>query len=462
MRFVVVLSLWLSACAAAPADPREAIVVQALVDADEVLLRTRPELMAGKYQRMAGSTFDFFRGNLPVAVADWEAGRTSRSGFGGTSFPVAGLGDPHPENFGLLLGRDGTFTFEPNDFDSASLVPYLFDVRRLVTGLAVATRATGQTAAPEAVARAAAESYVTTFLGLSDGSLTPMPVTGPGDSRVLQDTFERGLRDLTARAELRDLTVVEAGQRRFIRGPPNENEPTETLASLHPDLVASLPELLTRLPEPGAMLDVVRQFGSGVASWPRLRFLVLLDGPTESRDDDLLVEIKELTEAPTAAWFRPYAVAADAPSRVEAALRRAWFRPDADPRWYATAWRGLPMQVRTESEANKGINTSRFTGARASEAELVKLAHVLGTILARVHFTGSSREAIDDVRAQLLRDPESFALEQANFALVQSEELVADHQRFLHALETLGPTLGVQPDVRELPTGFPREVFGPP
>ncbi|MGV3623639.1 MAG: hypothetical protein ACO1OB_22660, partial [Archangium sp.] len=175
-----------------------------------------------------------------------------------------------------------------------------------------------------------------------------------------------------------------------------------------------------------------------------------------------IVELKELTAAPTAAWFRPYAVAADSPSRVEAALRRAWFHPDADPRWYATAWRGLPMQVRTESEANKGINVSRFTGNRASEAELVKLARVLGALLARVHFTGSSRDAIDDVRKQLLRDPESFAIEQGNFALVQSEEVFADHERFLHALETLGPTLGVQTDVRELPTGFPREVFGPP
>ncbi|MGV3624561.1 MAG: DUF2252 family protein, partial [Archangium sp.] len=280
MRSAVVTALCLSACAASPVDPREAIVVQALVDADEVLLRTRPELMAGKYQRMSGTTFDFFRGSLAVAVADWEAGRTSRSGFG-NALPVSGLGDPHPENFGLLLGRDGTFTFEPNDFDSASLVPYLFDVRRLLAGLAVATRSSSPASAPDVVARAAAESYVSSFLGLSDGTLTPSPITEAGDSRHLQDLFERGLRDLNARAELVDLTVIdESGQRHFLRGPPNPNEPTEVFQDVHPDLLASIPELLTRLPERGAMLDVVRQFGSGVASWPRLRFLVLLDGPT--------------------------------------------------------------------------------------------------------------------------------------------------------------------------------------
>lgn len=461
MRPVCVITLCLLGCAAAPADPREAIVVQALVDADEVLLRTRPELMAGKYRRMAGTPFDFFRGNLPIAVADWEAGRTSGSGFGGTALPVLGLGDPHPENFGLLLGRDGTFTFEPNDFDGAGAVPFLFDVRRLVTGLAVATRARSPKASPELVARAAAEAWVTRFLALADGA-APEPITGAGDSKLLEDVFSRGRRDLLARAELRDLTVVdEHGARRFLRGAPDESEPTGVLEDLHPDLVASIPEALARLPNHGAILDVVRQLGSGVASWPRLRILVLLDGPTAARDDDVIVELKELTEAPTAAWFRPWAVATDTPQRVEAALRRAWFRPDADPRWHTTTWRGLPLQVRTESEANKGLKTSRWAGARAAEEELVKLGAVLGGLLARVHFT-SSRAAVDEVRAQLLRDPERFALEQSNFAAVQSEAVLADYAVFLTALETLGPTLGVQPDVRELPVGLPREVFGAP
>ncbi len=457
MRRALFTMLCLGACAPPAVDGREARVVQSLVKADEVLLRTRPELMAGKYARMAGTPFDFFRGALPLAVADWEAGRTSQSGFGLDTLPVLGLGDPHPENFGLLTDRDGVQALEPNDFDSASRLPFLFDVRRLLTGLALGARVRSPEARLEVITRAAASSYATHLL--SDEA--PTRVVDAGDSAVLQDLFRRGARDLAAREELSALTVVEDGRRRFLRGAPDATEPTAVLATPPGDLAATLPQALQRLSAGGAVLDVVRQFGSGVASWPRLRFLVLLAGPTDALDDDVIVEIKELAEAPNAAWYRPFAVATDTPQRVEAALRRAWFVPDADPRWYTTAWRGLPLQVRTESEANKGLNTSRWVGARATEEELTKLGVVLGALLARVHRM-SEAEVVEGVRTQLRRDPESFAIEQSNFAVVESAQVLGDYDTFLHALEALGPSLGVQHDARELPQGFTREVFGGP
>lgn len=41
--------------------------------------------------------------------------------------------------------------------------------------------------------------------------------------------------------------------------------------------------------------DAARELGSGVASFPRVRVLVLVRGPTASPDDDVILpEIKEL------------------------------------------------------------------------------------------------------------------------------------------------------------------------
>ncbi len=451
LKRVLTLCALLSACAP-PQDEREARVASVLSRADEVLIRTRPELMAGKYRRMATNAYDFYRGALPLAVADWEAGRISSSGFTNATLPVNGLGDPHPENFGLLLGRDGVFNFEPNDFDAASRVPYLFDVRRLVVGLGVGARQRNPNVHVAVIGLAAAQAYADAMLSGDAGV-----IDAPGDSAILQDLWERGTEDLADRKELNELTQLDGGARRFLRGPPDPSEPEALFADVPVGL--ELNSAVSQLDNP--VLDAVRQFGSGVASWPRLRYLVLLEGPTNAHDDDVIVEVKELAEAPSAAWYRPYVVALDTPSRIETAIRRAWWRPDADPRWYTTEWNGLPVQVRTESEANKGVNVSKWSGVRASEVELAKLGSTLGALLARVHLR-SEPEVVTSIRKQLARGADVFALEQSNFADAESAQVFTDFTRFQHALEALGPTLGITQDPRELPRGFQREVFGGP
>ena len=443
-RVFLLLSLALTACAP-PADPREATVVQALVRADEVLIRSRPTLAAGKFERMASNPYDFFRGTVPLFRADWEAGLVSQSGFDINTQPVLGLGDPHPENFGLLTARDGSLALEPNDFDSADRVPYLFDLRRLLIGLGVGARRNDPSATVEPIALAAATAYANALI---TGEPSQRITAAPADSAVLDDLFRRGARDLNARAEL-DLTVVTDGVRTFRRGPPDLAEPTQTLVDVPPQLISSLKDVVTPLNEP--VLDAVQEFGSGVASWPRVRFLVLLAGPTDALGDDVIVEVKELTESPLAGWYRPQVIAADTPARVDAAIHRSWSIPDADPHWFTTGWLGVPVQVRTESEANKGINTSRWLGTRGNTAALTALGTTLGEVLARVH-RQSGKAVVDSLVAQVGRDVEIFAIEQTNVAVTQTDQLFADYERFRAARERLGPLLGVVVDQEQVPT----------
>lgn len=434
-------------------DARQATVVQVLTRADEVMLRSRPELSAGKYARMAAGPFDFYRGSLALFRADWEAGRTSQSGFLTGTPPVLGLGDPHPENFGLLMDRDGGLALEPNDFDSADRVPYLLDVRRLTTGLALAARMQRPDEDPVDLARATALSYATTFIGLADGG-TPERITDGHASVVIEDLFRRGARDRLAHAELVNLTEVDdAGVRRFLRG-ADPTEPTAVIEDVKPQFVDGLPEILARLGPSTRVLDAVRQYGSGVASWPRLRFLVLLEG-------DVVVEVKELSESSLAGWYRPALVARDTPSRVEAAARRAWAMPDADPRWFTTSWQGLPLQVRTEAEAQKGVKVERLVGARGTPEALSKFGAVLGALLARVH-ARSEPEVVAALAAQLARDPQAFADEQAAFASAESVQVLEDFARFQDARLRLGPLLGVVNDARDRPVSLADALFGSP
>lgn len=446
--------LVLAGCGPGP-DAREATVVQALVRAEEVTLRTRPALVTGKFDRMAAAPYDFFRGAVPLFRADWEAGRVSQSGFSLHTEPVLGLGDPHPENFGLLEARDGTLALEPNDFDAADRVPFLFDLRRLLIGLGVGATAAHSGFDVRPIAQATAEAYAAALLGAAP--VQSARITSAVDSPILEDLFKRGARDQQSRAELSALTTLtEAGTRRFLLGPPDAAEPTQTLEPVEAEVRAALAGLLEPLDQP--LLDVVREYGSGVASWPRVRLLVLLAGPTAAPEDDVIVEVKELTESPFAGWYQPAFVAADTPARVQNELRRAWAIPDADPRWFTGALLGFPVQVRTESEANKGLNTSRWVGARGTPAAVSALGVTLGALLARVHLQ-SDPSAVASLRAQLQRDPQVFAQEQANLAVEETRQLFEDFEHFKTARARLGPTFGLTPAEDALPTGPAAALF---
>jgi len=460
--FAAGLSVVAMGCSAPALDARTGELVTALVRADELVIRARPELAAGKFQRMASAPFDFYRGTLPVFRLDWELGRTSRSGFATNTLPVLGLADPQPENFGILVASDRTAGFEPNDFDSADRVPYLFDLRRLLGGLALGVRLQSPGTSPAAIARDAARAYAESMQAFAAGA-QPERIESPGGSLILDDLFRRSARDLASRAELTQLTVVEGETRRFRRGVIDPAEPTETLEDAPSFVVDAVPDALARLGEDPAwtVLDVVRQFGSGVASWPRVRFLVLVRGPTDAVDDDVILELKELAESAVAGWYRPALPADDTPARVESALRRSWARPDADPRWFTTEWLGFPFQVRTESEAHKNLRVSRWVGARATPVELSKLAVVLGQLLARIHGR-SGAATVASVAAQVGRDIDVFADEQANFAEVHSQASLDDYARFQAALEQLGPTLGLRVDPRELPSPTLQAFYGDP
>lgn len=461
MRLLFFLALLFFACAAPP-DAREAEVVDTLTQADQVLLQSRPVLTAGKYAQMATAPYEFYRGNLALFRHDWEAGTTSRTSFFTDVAPVWGIADPHPENFGVLLAEDGTLGFEPNDLDSADRVPALFDVRRLVGGLALGVKISAPDVSAHDVALAAAQGYAQALIGFAHGAgLTR--IDSPGDGTVLKDIFKRANRELAARSELTDFTVVDASGRHFKQGIYDPTAPTGELGPVPAAVRAALPGLLARLGSDPAftVLDVAREYGAGVSSWPRVRVLVLLRGATDAPDDDLMLEVKEETESGVAGWYAPTLSTDDVAQRVENAARRAWSRPDAEAHYFCGALLGVPVQVRTEANAQKSVRVTRWLGDRGTRSELVTFATLEGALLARIH-ARSEPATVALLAAQLSRAPDVFAEEQAAFADAHADLVLADYARFLHALATRGPTLGVTRAPDTTPASDAEAFFGSP
>lgn len=445
-------------------DDRTSTVASVLARADEPLLRSRPGLVEGKLARMRGGPYEFFRGSVPLFKADWATGTAgvSRSRFHVARPLVHGLGDPHPENFGTLRASDGTLAIEPNDLDGADRLPYLWDVRRLAIGAAVAASLANaddpaaQARSREArrsVARAAALAYAKTAIAIAAGQPSPRATRGAGGP-VADDLFKRAERDGPIRRELADDTVLEGGARRLRRGVLDPADPTQLFVEAPDTARAALPAALASYrasldaPPPAeelTILDVVRELGSGVASWARVRLVVLVRGPSDGPDDDRLLEVKELADSGTATPIGPYLHADMVQERVVRAARGAWARPDADPSWGSSSLLGLPVQVRAETSWHRTVRVSRMVGARGTPEAIAAIVELEASVLARAHAATDAGEPdpTPAIAAAIGQDVEGFADEQADVAEAYCALALDDAWRLGLALDALGPRLGV-------------------
>jgi hypothetical protein len=469
LRLCVLLVLGAGACTPF-LSAREAELATVLARADAALLRERPLLAEGKYQRMAASPSAFHQGSLALFRQDWELGRSSRSDFLADLPPVSGVGDAYLEAFGLLasgpverLDDSAILTLEAVELESAGPVPYLFDVRRLVAGLRLVDLAARRLpdggsrldggSPPDELGLAAARAYAEELVARADAGDSGPPLTeGDVEGAALRELFTRASEALRSRPELARLTELdEAGAPRLRRGAVAE--PGRVLSSLPPWARRELPTLLRlRLGDlPWATpLDAVRDFGQGITSFPRLRALVLLPGPTAAQGDEVLLEVRELDETPLAGWYRPPAAQAEAGPRVQAASARVWSAPGAGARSFTGTWLGLPVQVRTVGDAVPRLSVERLlapgNAALRTPDSLRGLARTLGRLLARIH-ARSEASTVRAIAARLTADVERFAQEQSAFATAHAAQTVDDAQwlALLLGPSRLGPRLGATP-----------------
>lgn len=461
-----------SACAGSDLSDREAFVAGAIARSDETLLRSRPRLVESKYRTMAASTYDFFRGTLPIYLRD---ATDARQALGRTSMPwalepVAALGDPHPENFGLLLAADGTLGFEPNDFDAADVWPALVDLRRMLVGLALAVRSSNDGAgdAHEAaraamgdIVRRAALSYVASVTAWADGEAFARIADDRG-SDVLKDLRRRGERDIASREELDELTRLDtaSGTRRFWRGVDGADslhELRDVPANVERALDGAIDEYVRSLESPPSAwffrrLDAVRELGSGVASLPRVRLLVLVRGESDSPDDDVVLEVKELPDSGAFATLLPGRYADDVQSRIRLFSRTIWGSGNAAPLWGTSELLGFPVQVRIESEAQKSVRVERLRSDEGTPEALGRLGEILGELVARAHtrsVTTGRTESLARYASRLAASRDTFVEEQVRVAIEYAGVVERDREGFVRALAELGPRLGLPEDATD-------------
>src|SRR5439155_16968478 len=93
------------------------------------LISADPDAWRGKFRKMAGSPFAFYRGSAALFYRDLATGQDPF--LNEQTGRVWIQGDLHAENFGTYMNGAGLLVFDANDFDESYVGGFTWDLKRL-------------------------------------------------------------------------------------------------------------------------------------------------------------------------------------------------------------------------------------------------------------------------------------------------------------------------------------------
>ncbi|HEY8143777.1 MAG TPA: DUF2252 family protein [Kofleriaceae bacterium] len=435
---------------------------------NQAQLEHAPHEVAGKLAKMARDPFSFMRGSgrqLLRDLADHPAWSQPTAFADPASSLVLLVGDPHPENIGVYRAG-GELRADWNDFDASFHGPFHLDVRRLAVSLAVMARlvAPDNAGLGRALAEEAATAYGEEMMSLDAGG-DPFRARA-ADGEVIEDLLEHAAEDGAERIELLRYTAISSGRRAMIYGdiaPPEEEvgyavdrlvRLDDAERALVHALLATYPDSLVGSAPPAgffAVKGMARELGVGVASYALARFLVLVEGPSDSVADDRLLELKEEPAGLALAGqpVLPFPLYGSDAERVVAATRALQEDAAADPLLGWAVSGRLSVRVRELSGYQRQLDVDRFVRQLAegdwSVGDVLDFATVCGRLLARAHGLGRTADGAighEVIAPVVARDPGGFSAETADFAAAYVEQVVDDRDLLIELLEARGPLLG--------------------
>lgn len=334
----------------------------------------------GLREKMSASAFAYFRGTNRVfndtVCAEWQEAHQAS--------PVVGLhGDAHVEQYAVASDGRGLA-----DFDEAAFGPAIVDLARFATSLHLAART-----------RADGDAAVAAFLDGYMAALADPEATAP------EPAVAKRTRDAFAPSVSTWLARVEAMIQPPAAAPEGEEE-QRALAEYALKMQRFRPDL------PAGFFTMKRggKIALGIGSARQKKYLVRIEGPTASPDDDVMMEAKEASAEPLGRCLQSTGSAA-----LRSVVGEARFGGGPERllgvakihgrRYSSHAWRPHYREI--------GVEDLR-TGA-----ELAELARDVGVQLGRHHpvllsgpFAEALREELSDLatRVRPTLSPRSAAL----------------------------------------------------
>ena len=422
-------------------EERQTKIVDVLVDAFSGLMDADPDAFRQKFRKMAADPFAFYRGSACLFYADmereedrWADERTSR---------VWIQGDLHAENFGTYMDGDGVFVFDVNDFDEAYLGHFTWDIKRMVASVALLA---WMKAISDADIAVLIETYVRAYLEQvryfvesdRDHEYALRLETTEGEiQEILLETR------LNTRIDLLDRTTLvnENFERRFRRSPGVRELDDAERARVHDAFQA----YLQTIPEPKRfrsltyeVKDIVGRQGFGIGSAGLPAYNVLVEGPTQALENDVVLSMKQGNVA------APSRIVND--ERIEGYFKHHGHRTAVSQRAlqaHADPWLGyteideIGFVVSELSPYVEDLDWSDLT----EPEQMSPVLDYLGRATAKVHCVADEDsdptivgfQTEDEIIEAISGNEEEFVEEMVKFGTQYAETVRDDHRLFVDA-----------------------------
>ena len=412
-----------------------------LMEAFSELMAADPDAFRTKFRKMAASPFAFYRGSACLFYADmgqrqdrWANDRTGRIWI---------QGDLHAENFGTYMDGDGVLIFDVNDFDEAYLGHFTWDLQRMAASVALLgwTKAISD----EDIA-ALISTYIRSYLEQvhsfveNDRDHEFSLRLGTTEGWIRQLLFEARL---NTRVDLLEKTTLidENFDRRFRRGPgvrDLDDDEKSRVREAFEAYLETIPDAKRFRSLTYEVKDVVGRKGFGIGSAGLPAYNVLVEGPTQALENDVVLSMKQGNVA--------------APSRVvrderakdyfehhghRTAVSQRALQAHADPWLGYTALDGVGFFVSEFSPYVEDIDWSELT----EPEEISPVLDYLGRATAKVHCVADEDsdptlvgfQTEDEIIAAISDKEDEFVDEMVDFGQSYSAVVRNDHQLFVDA-----------------------------
>ncbi|MCP3931856.1 MAG: DUF2252 domain-containing protein [Bacteroidetes bacterium] len=279
---------------------RKGVISQSLEDYNKNLTEEEKE---EKYCKMAISPFSFYRGTNHIFWKDFEWDWRMMH-FGNYRTRTWLNGDCHAYNFGAYKNRKVGVIYGLNDFDESIISDYQYDLWRLAISLVLIPNETSllKKGFPKIklkkVIDALCSAYLETLFSFARNRKAAKKVFTEKNTTDPLRKFLKKIQKKESRAEMiHEWTIETDGKTKFNR----ENHDVGNLPeSVHKKIEKAIPQYVKTIkndvnfPENYFnVIDIVARKNAGTGSLGCNRYYVLIEGDKLTRDDDIILDVKE-------------------------------------------------------------------------------------------------------------------------------------------------------------------------
>lgn len=406
-----------------------------------------------KYQKMAASPFIFYRGTAHLYYQDLAAqSEIANNPYAINTAKTWIQGDMHVQNYGAFHDDENTIVYDLNDFDEAWIASYLYDVYRNAASIALAADELGFSASQQRDAiESFSEAYLDTIEDYRSNNAEKSFKMQEANAYGRLDNFLEDAEDNNSRSkELNKWTVDQGAQRSFQTNNPDlaaVNSSTyqaieNAIESYHYGISSNLAGNSSYF----RVLDIAQRLNQGTGSLGTTRYYVLIEGPSSSDNDDILLDVKQqglpsiyntLSTSDRSAVLNHFASNQQGCRVVNA--QKAMLT-DVDDHLGCVTLSGNSYSVRERSPWKESFDLTELSSTK----RLRKLAEQWGIILATDHARAdvdynSSQVSVnfDTTLANAIDGNHSdFNNRVADFGMAYAEQVNRDYQSFLSLLQS--------------------------